>query len=147
MNLYVNHTRALQLRRQCFCLPCLSVLRRVPCNLRNMPHSATSRMLRPARSFGLPVNGPHPRAFQAIRASQVVSAASTTKRGNPVRQPREENVAGDFYVDHTCIDCDTCRWMDPETYGRVGNMSAVVRQPETPEDLERAMQALITCPT
>lgn len=44
-------------------------------------------------------------------------------------------------------DCDTCRWMDPETYGRVGNMSAVVRQPETPEELERAMQALITCPT
>lgn len=44
-------------------------------------------------------------------------------------------------------DCDTCRWMDPETYGRVGNMSAVVRQPEAPEELERAMQALITCPT
>ena len=29
------------------------------------------------------------------------------------RQPREENVGLEsnraFYVDHTCIDCDTCR--------------------------------------
>lgn len=112
-----------------------------------MPHGAISRMLRPARSCGLPFNGSHPRASRTVPASQVVSATSTLKRGHPVRQPREENIAGDFYVDHTCIDCDTCRWMDPETYGRVGNMSAVVRQPETPEELERAMQALITCPT
>ena len=111
-----------------------------------MLHGSISRMLRPAKGFGLPVNGSQRRPFRAVRASQV-SATSTVKRGNPVRQPRQENVAGDFYVDHTCIDCDTCRWMDPETYGRVGNMSAVVRQPETPEELERAMQALITCPT
>ena len=37
--------------------------------------------------------------------------------------------------------------MDPETYDRVGNMSAVVHQPETPEQLEKAMQALLSCPT
>ena len=135
-----------------------------------MPHSAISQTLRPARSFGLPVNESRTGAFRAVKASGVVSANSTARRGNPVRQPRDENVAGDFYVDHTCIgtlrqygclcldaheqtfhfqtaDCDTCRWMDPETYGRVGNMSAVVRQPETPDELEKAMQALITCPT
>jgi ferredoxin len=40
-----------------------------------------------------------------------------------------------------------CRWMDPETYGRVGSMSAVVRQPETPDQRRRALQALHACPT
>ena len=44
-------------------------------------------------------------------------------------------------------DCDTCRWMDPATYGRVGDMSAVTRQPKTLEEREKAMQALLTCPT
>lgn len=29
------------------------------------------------------------------------------------RTPRPENVEGAFYVDHTCIDCDTCRMMAP----------------------------------
>ncbi len=29
---------------------------------------------------------------------------------------RSENVQGDFYVDSSCIDCDTCRWMAPEIY-------------------------------
>ena len=37
--------------------------------------------------------------------------------------------------------------MDPETYGRVGSMSAVVHQPQTPQEREKAMQALVTCPT
>ena len=50
-------------------------------------------------------------------------------------------------VGFDAADCDTCRWMDPDTYDRVGDMSAVVRQPETPEQLEKAMQALISCPT
>lgn len=76
-----------------------------------------------------------------------ITAASTARGASTVRQPRKENVAGEFYIDHTCIDCDTCRWMDPATYDRVGDMSAVVRQPQTPEEREKAMQALITCPT
>lgn len=69
----------------------------------SMPHSAISQMLRPATSFGLPVNGSRTGAFRAVRASGLVSATSTARRGNPVRQPRDENVAGNFYVDHTCI--------------------------------------------
>ncbi|KAL3133688.1 hypothetical protein ABBQ32_008188 [Trebouxia sp. C0010 RCD-2024] len=116
-------------------------------------------MLKTAYALGWPVNtvatkvALSPRCNEPCQGSQVVTramsqtASSTVKRGNPVRQPRKENVAGSFYVDHTCIDCDTCRWMDPDTYGRVGDMSAVEHQPETPEQLERAMQALLTCPT
>ena len=37
--------------------------------------------------------------------------------------------------------------MDPATFGRVGDMTAVVRQPDTPQAREEAMKALITCPT
>lgn len=60
---------------------------------------------------------------------------------------RPENVAGDFYVDSTCIDCDTCRWMAPETFEAVGDQAAVVRQPVTEEERRRALQALVSCPT
>ncbi len=45
------------------------------------------------------------------------------------------------------VDCDTCRWMDPRTYDRVGSMSAVVEQPGTPEARRAALQALVACPT
>ena len=62
-------------------------------------------------------------------------------------QRRSENVDGNFYVDSTCIDCDTCRWMAPDIFGRVGSMSAVEHQPEEEGDRHRAMQALLSCPT
>lgn len=42
---------------------------------------------------------------------------------------RPENVSGDFYVDTSCIDCDTCRWMAPEVFVEVGEQSAVHHQP------------------
>src|SRR6188768_2513088 len=58
-----------------------------------------------------------------------------------------DNVAGDFFVDASCIDCDTCRWMAPETFDRVGEQSCVHHQPATPTEIERAIQALIACPT
>ena len=60
---------------------------------------------------------------------------------------RPENVAGDFFVDTTCIDCDTCRWMAPETFDEEGDMSRVHAQPKDAAAVERALQALIACPT
>lgn len=60
---------------------------------------------------------------------------------------RSQNVAGDFYVDETCIDCDTCRWMAPETYHEADGKSAVHTQPQTKEARTRALQALVACPT
>jgi glyoxylase-like metal-dependent hydrolase (beta-lactamase superfamily II)/ferredoxin len=62
-------------------------------------------------------------------------------------QRRPENVSGDLYVDTTCIDCDTCRWMTPEVFRRDRGLSAVFHQPVTPEERLRAMQALLACPT
>jgi glyoxylase-like metal-dependent hydrolase (beta-lactamase superfamily II)/ferredoxin len=60
---------------------------------------------------------------------------------------RPENVAGDFYVDRSCIDCDTCRWMAPAVFDRQAGQSAVFHQPVTAAERLAAMQALLSCPT
>lgn len=62
-------------------------------------------------------------------------------------QRRFQNVDGEFYVDSTCIDCDTCRWMAPEIFADIDEQSAVHHQPETETERVRAMQALLACPT
>lgn len=60
---------------------------------------------------------------------------------------RSQNIEGDFYVDSTCIDCDTCRWMSPEVFKRVDSQSVVYHQPAKPEERQKALQALLSCPT
>jgi glyoxylase-like metal-dependent hydrolase (beta-lactamase superfamily II)/ferredoxin len=60
---------------------------------------------------------------------------------------RSQNVEGDFYVDGTCIDCDTCRWMTPSVFHRTEGQSAVYHQPVTEEERQKALQALLSCPT
>lgn len=62
-------------------------------------------------------------------------------------QRRPQNVPGDFYVDTSCIDCDTCRWMAPEVFGREGDQSAVFQQPLDAAERLSALQALLSCPT
>jgi glyoxylase-like metal-dependent hydrolase (beta-lactamase superfamily II)/ferredoxin len=62
-------------------------------------------------------------------------------------QRRTENVSGDLYVDSSCIDCDTCRWMAPEVFHRSHDQSAVYHQPDSPEERLLALQALLACPT
>lgn len=64
-----------------------------------------------------------------------------------LNQRRSQNVNGDFYVDRTCIDCDTCRWMVPEVFHRAGEQSAVYHQPEDEKERLRSLQALLACPT
>ena len=64
-----------------------------------------------------------------------------------LKQRREENVRGNFYVDSTCIDCDTCRWIAPEVFSRVGEQSAVHAQPTSETAQLQAMQAMLSCPT
>jgi glyoxylase-like metal-dependent hydrolase (beta-lactamase superfamily II)/ferredoxin len=60
---------------------------------------------------------------------------------------RPENVAGPVFVDSSCIDCDTCRWMAPETFARKGRQSAVVHQPAGADEQARAARAAVACPT
>ncbi len=58
-----------------------------------------------------------------------------------------ENVAGDFYVDSTCIDCDACRQIAPATFRDHGEQSSVYRQPANADETHRALLALVSCPT
>ena len=58
-----------------------------------------------------------------------------------------ENVPGDFFVDSTCIDCDTCSQLAPAIFRDHGKQNSVHHQPETDAEIERAMMALVACPT
>jgi glyoxylase-like metal-dependent hydrolase (beta-lactamase superfamily II)/ferredoxin len=58
-----------------------------------------------------------------------------------------DNVPGDFYVDSTCIDCDTCRQVAPATFSASDDHSYVSRQPATEAERLRAAMALVACPT
>jgi len=64
-----------------------------------------------------------------------------------LQQRHPQNINGDFYVDTTCIDCDTCRWMTPEVFHREAEQSVVYHKPVDETERLRAMQALLSCPT
>lgn len=64
-----------------------------------------------------------------------------------IQQRLPENVPGDFFVDATCIDCDTCSQLAPAVFRDHGEQCSVYRQPETPADIRLAMMALVACPT
>lgn len=59
------------------------------------------------------------------------------------------NVAGRFYVDSSCIDCDQCRAEAPAFFGRDADsgMSFLQRQPVTAEEIELVQQAATNCAT
>lgn len=58
-----------------------------------------------------------------------------------------ENVAGDFFVDATCIDCDACRQIAPSVFAEDGDASIVFHQPADETETRRALMALVACPT
>src|SRR5260370_23626836 len=64
-----------------------------------------------------------------------------------LRNKLDGNVAGEFYVDSSCIDCDLCRQIAPEVFREAGDTSVVHHQPATPFEQRRAEMALVTCPT
>lgn len=63
------------------------------------------------------------------------------------RKRLSTNVEGNFFVDATCINCDTCRQLAPDSFEEVDEFSAVRRQPEGAIQLYKAYQALLACPT
>lgn len=63
------------------------------------------------------------------------------------RRSLPDNVPGDFFVDDTCIDCDTCRAIAPATFRDHGGQSSVGRQPQNPRERHAALKALVACPT
>jgi glyoxylase-like metal-dependent hydrolase (beta-lactamase superfamily II) len=64
-----------------------------------------------------------------------------------LEQRLPDNADGPFYVDRTCIDCDACRRIAPETFSEGSDHSFVSRQPEDETERRRAMMALVACPT
>src|SRR5438094_3853632 len=57
------------------------------------------------------------------------------------------NVPGDWFVDSTCIDCDTCRQLAPRVFGEADGYSFVERQPQEEDEERAAAYALLACPT
>jgi glyoxylase-like metal-dependent hydrolase (beta-lactamase superfamily II) len=64
-----------------------------------------------------------------------------------LQQRLPENVPGDFFVDSTCIDCDTCSQLAPGIFRDHGDQCSVYYQPETIDETKLAMMALVACPT
>jgi len=58
-----------------------------------------------------------------------------------------ENVPGEFFVDSTCIDCDTCRQLAPDVFAEGAEYSFVHRQPTDATQKRRSLRALLACPT
>jgi glyoxylase-like metal-dependent hydrolase (beta-lactamase superfamily II)/ferredoxin len=58
-----------------------------------------------------------------------------------------ENVPGEFFVDSTCINCDTCRQLAPAVFEDGGETSFVKTQPHSPGEIRASTQALLACPT
>jgi len=59
-----------------------------------------------------------------------------------------QNITGKYYVDSTCIDCDQCRAIAPDFFGRTDDgMSFVSKQPATAEDIASVDEAMTSCAT
>jgi ferredoxin len=59
-----------------------------------------------------------------------------------------ENVAGRFFVDASCIDCDLCREKSPQNFARsaAGRRSYVSHQPQSHSEVAACLAALEECP-
>ncbi|MDB6080416.1 MAG: fd1 [Akkermansiaceae bacterium] len=62
------------------------------------------------------------------------------------KNPR--SVAGRYYVDQSCIDCDLCRETAPGVFARCDESGAsyVSRQPADAEEETRCREAMEGCP-
>ena len=85
--------------------------------------------------------------FYQLAICARVTAKDKTMADKHLKTP--ENVPGKFYVDESCIDCDLCRNTAPQSFNRFedGGYTVVFRQPQTPEEITLAEDALKGCPT
>lgn len=84
-----------------------------------------------------------------IKARPLLSSITLSLTNAPPHSPlnrRPQNVDGEFYVNHECIDCDVCRWMAPEIFQRSDGQSVVYKQPTSAKERTAALQALLSCP-
>jgi glyoxylase-like metal-dependent hydrolase (beta-lactamase superfamily II)/ferredoxin len=64
-----------------------------------------------------------------------------------LRRKVPQNVPGEFFVDATCIDCDTCRQVARAVFAEGAQTAYVHRQPVTADERRDALRALVSCPT
>lgn len=64
-----------------------------------------------------------------------------------IKKRLPDNVEGEFFVDSTCIDCDACRQLAPDTFAESAEYSFVYAQPRTELAQRRALRAQLACPT
>ncbi len=64
-----------------------------------------------------------------------------------IKKSVPENLPGEFFVDSTCIDCDTCRQLAPATFAEAPHHAFVHQQPASAEERRHALHALVCCPT
>ncbi len=64
-----------------------------------------------------------------------------------VAQAVPENVPGEWFVDRTCIDCDTCRQLAPRVFAEAADYAFVHSQPPDDAAGKDALHALLSCPT
>ncbi len=59
-----------------------------------------------------------------------------------------DNVAGAWYVDRQCIDCDLCRTTAPQNFKQNPDegYSYVFKQPENDEEAKLCQEAMDECP-
>ena len=59
-----------------------------------------------------------------------------------------QNVEGAYYVDHSCIDCDFCRFVAPDNFrlSSIDRYSYVYKQPRTAQERDECEEARDGCP-
>jgi glyoxylase-like metal-dependent hydrolase (beta-lactamase superfamily II)/ferredoxin len=64
-----------------------------------------------------------------------------------IQRRLRENAPGDFFVDASCIDCDTCSQLAPSIFRDHGEQCSVYHQAETEAETRLALMSLVACPT
>jgi glyoxylase-like metal-dependent hydrolase (beta-lactamase superfamily II)/ferredoxin len=63
-----------------------------------------------------------------------------------IKKSINENVAGDLFVDETCINCDACRRFSPPNFAVHPEFSYVNKQPSNEQEYLDCAMALLSCP-
>jgi ferredoxin len=97
------------------------------------------RQLASSRKIGL-----HPQPAAGIHKATPTHLITMADR----EDKNSENVAGKFYVDSQCIDCDLCRETAPNNFTRAEDegYSYVFKQPENDEETAQCREAMEGCP-
>ncbi|MHA1990028.1 MAG: MBL fold metallo-hydrolase [Candidatus Hodarchaeales archaeon] len=64
-----------------------------------------------------------------------------------ITKKHKKNVEGEFFVDTSCINCDTCRQIATDIFSDSGNYSTISKQSTNSKEILNSLQAIVACPT